>query len=127
VAIAKGILQIGILYLFSILGNFLQDTFHLPLPGNIIGLLLLLSALLMNLFKVEWINQGSGYLLAILPLLLVPATVGIMNYPSLFTGSGLLIFLIVVLSTVLTILVTAKTSQTLEERISKRKEPEKSA
>lgn len=126
-AILKGILQIGILYGFSLAGNFLQNTFHLPLPGNIIGLLLLLSALLLNLFKVQWISQGSGYLLAILPLLLVPATVGIMNYPSLFTGKGVFIFIIVVLSTIVTILLTAKTSQSLEQWISKRKERAKSA
>jgi len=120
--ILKGIFQVMILYVFFLLGNFLQVLLHIPLPGSIIGLLLLLAALYMNILPVHRIQQGAGFLLAILPLLLIPATVGIMNYPSLFSGRGLLIFLMVVTSTAITIVITAKTSQYLENAKLKREE-----
>ncbi|WP_077213475.1 CidA/LrgA family protein [Bacillus dakarensis] len=120
--LVKGIFQLGILYVFFLLGNLLQEILYIPLPGSIIGLLLLLAAMFSNILPVHWIQQGAGFLLAILPLLLVPATVGIMNYPSLFSGKGLLIFLIVMTSTAATIIITAKTSHYLENAKLKREE-----
>lgn len=120
--ILKRMFQVAVLFVFAFIGNWLQGLFQLPIPGSILGLLLLLAALALNIVKVEWIKEGAGFLLATLPLILVPATVGIMNYPSLFSGKGIFIFGIVILSTMITIIVTGKTSQILEERAHKRKE-----
>lgn len=118
----RGIVQIVVLYAFYLLGNGLQELLHLPLPGGIIGMLLLLTALSLKVMKVQWVGYGAKYLLAILPLLLVPATIGVMKYPALFTGKGALIFFMVIVSTIITIVVTAKTSQYLEKRALKKKE-----
>lgn len=120
--ILKRMFQVAVLFVFAFIGNWLQGLFQLPIPGSILGLLLLLAALALNIVKVEWIKEGAGFLLATLPLILVPATVGIMNYPSLFSGKGIFIFGIVILSTMITIIATGKTSQILEERAHKRKE-----
>lgn len=120
--ILKGIFQVMILYVFFLLGNFLQVLLHIPLPGSIIGLLLLLAAMYMNILPVHQIQQGAGFLLAILPLLLVPATIGIMNFPILVSGKGLPIFLMIVTSTAITIVITAKTSQYFENAKLKREE-----
>lgn len=118
----KGIVQVGILFAFYLLGNGLQKLLHLPLPGSIIGMLLLLTTLSLKVMKIQWVGHGAKYLLAILPLLLVPATIGVMNYPALFTGKGALIFLMVIVSTIITIVVTAKTSQFLEKLALRKKE-----
>lgn len=118
----KGIVQVGILYVFYLLGAALQKLLHLPLPGSIIGMILLLTALSLKIVKTNWVVLGAKYLLAILPLLLVPATIGVMKYPALFTGKGVLIFLMVIVSTIITIVVTARTSQYLEKRAVKKKE-----
>lgn len=118
----KGIVQVGILYVFYLLGAALQKLLDLPLPGSIIGMILLLTALALKIVKANWVVLGAKYLLAILPLLLVPATIGVMKYPALFTGKGVLIFLMVIVSTIITIVVTARTSQYLEKRAVKKKE-----
>lgn len=118
----KGMIQVGILFAFYLLGSGLQKLLHLPLPGSIIGMLLLLTALSLRIMKGQWVGQGAKNLLAILPLLLVPSTIGVINYPALFTGKGMFVFLIVIVSTIITIVVTAKTSQFLEKLVLRKKE-----
>ena len=86
--ILKVIIQVIILYVFSMLGNLLQTIFHLPISGSIIGLFLLLAALMLKIIPVPAIKQGSEFLLLFLTLFFVPATIGIMNYPALFSSSG---------------------------------------
>ncbi len=118
----KIILQIAVLFAFSYLGSLLHQYLNIPLPGSIIGLLLLLAALSSKLFKPDWIQHGAGFLLAFLPLLFLPATIGVMNYASLFSGKGILICFAVVISTLATMIIAGKTSQLLENKTLKRKE-----
>lgn len=115
-------LQIGILFIFSYIGTFIQNLFHLIIPGSIIGLILLFICLTLKLIPVELIEDGAGFLLGILTLLFVPMTVGIMNYPSLLSWQGLLLFGIVVVSTAITIVISGVFSQHLEKRTEKKKE-----
>ena len=116
-----GIIQIGILYIFYLAGSKLTELLHLPIPGSITGMLLLLTALSLKLMKPNWIQHGAKFLNAILPLLLGPATIGVMNYPGLFSGKGLYIFFTVIASTAITIIVAGKISQYAEKITSKKK------
>lgn len=120
--IFKIIIQIIILYAFSMLGNFLQTIFHLPISGSIIGLFLLLSALMLKIIPVPAIKQGSEFLLLFLTLFFVPASIGIMNYPTLFSIQGALVVIVVVLSTLITMIVVGKTSQLIESKVQKSRE-----
>lgn len=114
-------LQIGILFIFSYIGTFIQNLFHLIIPGSIIGLILLFICLTLKVIPVELIEDGAGFLLGILTLLFVPMTVGIMNYPSLLSWQGLLLLGIVVVSTAITIVISGIFSQRLEKRTEKKK------
>lgn len=120
--IAKIIIQVIILYVFSSVGNFLQAFLHLPISGSIIGLFLLLAALLLNIIPVRAIKHGSEFLLLFLTLFFVPATIGIMKYPSLFSGQGALVAIVIVLSTLITMIVVGKTSQFIESKVQQRNE-----
>jgi holin-like protein len=120
--IIKIIIQVIILYVFSMLGNFLQTFFHLPISGSIIGLFLLLGALLLKILPVQAIKHGSEFLLLFLTLFFVPATIGIMKHPSLFSGQGALVIIVVVLSTIITMIVVGRTSQFIESKVQKRNE-----
>lgn len=123
--IIRIIVQIGILYIFLFIGNVMHTYLYIPLPGSIIGLLLLFLVLSLNIFSVKWIDQGAGFLLAFLPLLFVPTLVGIIKYPELFYGKGLLILLVVVISTIMTIISAGKTSQFIEIKTKQREEEKK--
>ena len=112
----KIVLQIIVLYGFVLLGNWLRDLLHLPLSGSIIGLLVLLAVLSLKVFRLEWIESGSNFLLSYLPLYFIPATVGVMNYGHIFTGKGFLLIPITIISTFLTMGISSYISQFLANK-----------
>lgn len=107
----KIIFQVMMLYGFVLVGDWLRTVLHLPLPGSIIGLLLLWGALSLKLFRLQWIEAGTYFLLAYLPLYLIPATVGAMEYGHVFQGKGFLLIPITMISTFLTMWISGYTSQ----------------
>lgn len=68
------------LVVFQLLGTVLNVLFLHMLPGPIIGLVLLLAYLIWQGEVAESISVASSSLLRYLPLLLVPAAVGVMVY-----------------------------------------------
>ncbi|OBZ14686.1 hypothetical protein A8L34_12270 [Bacillus sp. FJAT-27264] len=109
--IVRIIAQVVLLYLFSLAGEAVKQLLHLPIPGSIIGLLLLFVLLLCRVVPVRWIEHGSAAILAYLPLFFIPATAGIVNHLSLFSGKGLLLIVVLVLSTAVTIGAAAHSSR----------------
>ncbi|OAB39960.1 hypothetical protein PMSD_02585 [Paenibacillus macquariensis subsp. defensor] len=114
--IIRIIIQVGLLYLFYLAGDYIQQLLHLPIPGSIVGLLLLFVLLLCKVVPVRWIEHGSSTILSYLPLFFIPATSGIVNHLDIFSGRGLLLIVILIISTVLTIGVAAHSSQWLAGR-----------
>ena len=96
--------QIVLLFVFYFIGEWIRGILHLSMPGSIIGLLLLLAALSLKVVSLKWIEDGSNVLLAYLPFLLIPATVGVMNFTSIFKGKELILVLITIISTVITMI-----------------------
>lgn len=80
---------------------------HLPIPGPVLGLLLMLTALAMMKKVPESLDKVSGTLLANLSLLFVPAGVGIVAHLSRVTEEILPISVALIVSTVATLAVTA--------------------
>jgi holin-like protein len=119
--IIRIIVQVFLLYLFYLAGDYLQRLLHLPVSGGIVGLLLLFVLLLCKIVPVKWIEEGSTTILAYLPLFFIPATAGIVNHMDIFSGRGLLIILILIVSSVLTIVGAAHSSHWLAVLNSKRK------
>ncbi|MER2089840.1 MAG: CidA/LrgA family protein [Sporosarcina sp.] len=107
----KIVLQVLVLYGFVFIGNWLQDFLNVPLSGSIIGLLLLLAALSLKIYRLEWIESGAYFLLAYLPLYFIPATVGVMNYWHVFAGIGFWLIPITMISTLLTMWISSTVSQ----------------
>jgi holin-like protein len=116
------VLQICVLYAFTFTGDVIQRAFHIPIPGSIIGLLLLLACLLLHIVPVIFVKDGASFLLSILPLLFIPSMAGVVNYPSLLSATGAVLAAIVVVSTIATIAAAGLMSQFLENRADKRKE-----
>ncbi len=95
---------------------------HLPLPGSVIGLLLLALSLHFKIIKVEYIQDGAGFLIGILTLFFIPATVGVIDYPELWSKTGLLIIIAVIASTLVSIYITGLLSQLIEKKEAAKKE-----
>lgn len=95
---------------------------HIPLPGSVIGLLLLVLSLIFKIIKVEYIQDGASFLIGVLTLFFIPATVGVIDYPELMSITGLLIILAVIASTLISIYVTGLLTQLIEKKELKKKE-----
>ena len=116
------IVQIGILNIFYYIGVGIVTYLHIPLPGSVIGLLLLALSLNFKIIKVEYIQDGAGFLIGILTLFFIPATVGIIDYPELMSTTGLLIILAVIASTLIAIYISGLLTQLIEKRELAKKE-----
>ena len=97
------------------LGELLARGLHLPLPGPVIGMLLLLLALRWSVVR-EPVAACANVLLSNLSLLFVPVGVGVMTHISLVSQYGLRMLAVVVLSTVAGLMVTVLTLHWLRDR-----------
>lgn len=112
----KIIIHIGILYGIYWIGTWIERIFHLPVPGSVIGMILLFLLLQTNIIKLSWIREGTDFFIKHLTLFFIPATVGIINYLELFIGKGFLLVVITIISTVLVMAGSCLISQWLIRR-----------
>lgn len=61
------------------LGEALAAVLPLPVPASVYGLLLMLAALKLGIFRLEQVKRAGSFLVGILPLLFVPAAAGVME------------------------------------------------
>ena len=99
--------QIALLAAIWLLADPAVRTFHLPLPANLTGMLLLLICILLGVVKAQWFSAGARWLLAEMLLFFVPAVVAVVNYQDLLLQEGWRIMVVLVTSTVLVLGTTA--------------------
>ncbi|CAM3941508.1 holin [Bacillus cereus] len=107
------LLQVGVLYLFSLAGVWIQEVFHLSMPGSLIGMLILFLLLSTRILPLKWFEIGAEKLIVFLPLFLIPSTTGLMEYGSFLLSKGSSMFFLVVVSTLVTLIVSGYVSQLL--------------
>ena len=111
-----------LLLVFQLLGNVAEMYFHLPVPGSVLGMFLLLVALIANDRLASWVRPISLVLISYLAVLFVPAGVGIMLHIDRLKNEALPIGVSLVVSTILTIAVTALVIKYSAIWLQKRKE-----
>jgi holin-like protein len=113
--------QIVALVLLNSLGHTLATALALPLPGNLLGMLLLLALLATGLVRLAWIEASAALLIRHLAFFFVPITVGLMGFTELFLVNGPAIVVTLLVSAGLGIGVAGLSSQRLARR--NRREP----
>lgn len=103
------------LLLFQSAGEAAAHALSLPLPGPVLGLLLLFAALFHPRMR-SLVAGTADFLLTHLSLLFVPVGVGVMTYAGLLQQWGLRILLVIVLSTWAGMAVTGLVLHTLRDR-----------
>ncbi|MBF0243926.1 MAG: CidA/LrgA family protein [Planctomycetes bacterium] len=101
------------LLLLQMCGETLSRLLGLPIPGNVLGMGLLLLGLMSGLIKIAWIEEAAELLLSNMALFFVPAGVGVMLYGDLIATEWLPICAATVLSTFVVMAVTGRLAQTL--------------
>ena len=104
-------LQIPVQVLFYaglfVLAEYLVLWLHLPLPANLVGMLILLTLILCRIVPLNWVRAGAAWLLAEMLLFFVPAVVAVVNYAQLLMVDGWRICVVIALSTLLVLGATA--------------------
>lgn len=87
-----------ILLVFLVTGNLIQHWFELPLPGSILGMLLLLGTLMLLGKIPESLQRITQTLAPLLPLFIIPVSVGIVTQEALIREHGLMLLAILLVS-----------------------------
>lgn len=106
----------AVLLLLQAAGELLSTGFNLPIPGNVIGMVLLFFALRWELVQLETVKEAAELLLANLGLLFVPAGVGVMVYFDLIQKEWLPLLVATVFSTFAVMAVTGWVDQLLARK-----------
>ncbi len=80
---------------------------HIIIPSPILGIILFAFLLKLNIIKKEWVKDICNLLLKYMPLLFVPLFVGIISYYSILQKNLIPIAMNVILTTTITLIVTA--------------------
>lgn len=100
---------ITLILLFQVIGEIISRLTGLPVPGPVIGMVLMLMTFFVKDNLIGIIRPTGGVLLTNLSLLFVPAGVGIMRQGERFMTEGVQIISIIIISTIISMLVTAYT------------------
>jgi len=114
------------LLVFQSAGELLARGFALPLPGPVIGMILLLPALRWPAVR-QPVASCAEFLLSHLSLLFVPVGVGVMTHLSLISQYGARLLAVVVLSTLAGLAVTGLSLHLLRQRPAARPDPDPGA
>jgi holin-like protein len=98
------VLLYAALFVFA---EYLVRWLHLPLPANLVGMVLMFSLILCRVIPLSWVRAGSRWLLAEMLLFFVPAVVAVVNYVQLLMVDGWRIFAVIALSTLMVLGATA--------------------
>lgn len=113
--------QIGIVLAISLLGNILSQILKIPIPGTVMGMILLFIALSFNIIKEEQIDEFSELLLLNIAFLLIPPGVGLLRSIDSIAKSWVKILIVVIVSTIITMGVTGLVVQFMIKKLEGKK------
>lgn len=101
-------LQLLIIFGFSFIGNVISNVFRLPVPGSILGMILLFLALQFKILEFRHVDEAGSFLINNMTILFLPAGVGIMAKWNLISHFWAQILLIVVAALIINMLILGK-------------------
>ena len=91
--------------------DLLNRTIPLPVPASIYGMLILFTALCTGVVKLSAVKETGHFLIQIMPMMFIPATVGLLESWEVMQNFLTAIIVISLLSTVLVILASGHVTQ----------------
>ena len=118
----KFIRQFLIIILISFAGELLHAILPLPVPASIYGLLILLAGLQTKVIPLKAVDEAGGFLIEIMPMLFIPAGVGLMVSWGDLKPVLVPIMVTIVVTTVLVMGVSGRTAQCVLKKEEKKDE-----
>lgn len=107
----KFIKEAGIIFSATMLGEILNAVLPFPIPSGVYGLFILLICLCSGIVKLGQVEMTGNFLLDIMPVMFIPAAVGLIESFSAVKAVLAPVFVISVVSTVIVMTVTGKTTE----------------
>ena len=107
----KYVRQLLIILFVSFLGELLKSIIPLSIPASIYGMVLLFLALELKILKVSDIKETSNFLIEIMPLMFVPAGVGLLDSWGALQPIWIQVVVITLISTVIVMGVSGSITQ----------------
>jgi holin-like protein len=117
----KYLKQFLIIIVISFIGEILNKLLPLPVPASIYGMVLLFAALVTGVIKLDAIKETSRFLIGIMPVMFIPAGVGLMSSWGVMSQMLLPICVITVVSIITVMFVTGHVAQMIIKRESRKK------
>ncbi|MBS6735870.1 MAG: CidA/LrgA family protein [Clostridiales bacterium] len=102
--------------LISFLGEALRALIPLPIPASVYGLVLMLAALITGVLKVEQVRGAAEFLIEIMPVMFIPAAVGLMTAWDALRPVCVPVLVITAATTVIVMAVTGRVTQAIIRR-----------
>ena len=118
----KYIKQLILILAISFVGELLKYLLPLPVPASIYGMVLMFLALLTGVIKLEHVRETGKFLIEIMPLMFIPAGVGLMSSWSTLKPLLLPVAVITVVTIVTVMVASGHTAQFILKREEKRGE-----
>ncbi|AGF59382.1 MULTISPECIES: CidA/LrgA family protein [Clostridium] len=115
----KYLKQLMIILMAYFLGVILQSVFNLPIPGTVIGLIILFLGLSFGIVKMEMIEDICDVLISHMSFLFVPAGVGLITSLDILKSNAISFSVIILISTVVVWVVTAYVVKMLRRVVSR--------
>ena len=110
------IAQMAALICIWIAGEIISRGLGLPIPGSVVGMTLLLTALITGAVQPASIRRGARWFIAELLLFFVPAVLAVLDHPEFLGIEGLKI-MVVILTGVFCVMITTALSVDLGFRL----------
>jgi holin-like protein len=104
-------LQLAVIFAICLAGEFLHRIVGIPLPGNIIGMVLLLALLCLKILKPEQISGVSSFFLNYLALFFLPPSIAIMAVGDDILSKWPLLLGLCIVFTLITLAVSGRCTQ----------------
>lgn len=111
---------LAITYISSIISKYTP----IPIPGPVIGILLLFILLNFKILKVENIKNATNLMLTNLAFLFLPPGVGLLKSINILANNWHKLFFVVVITTIITLVVTGWSVQFIIKRKEEAKKDE---
>lgn len=122
----KYLRQFLLILLISFIGELLHEVLPLPVPASVYGFAILFIGLLSGLIKLEHVKDTGKLLIEIMPVMFIPAGVGLLESWPQLAPIGVPVAVITLVSTVVVMVVSGKMTQFVIKKETQKKASKKS-
>ena len=113
--------QFGIIAAITCIGELMKYLIPLAIPGSIYGLVLMMGCVMTGIIKLDQVKETAEFLIEIMPLMFIPAGVGLMTS---WEELSQILLPVCVITLISTVLVMGITGRVMERMLRRRKDYE---